>query len=235
MSSVFDWAKRHCYVEFNYLEGMTLKKKQAAREERYAFEQEDLDKLFAPQKAYQHPYYRWLPLMALHTGARIEELCSLYIEDIYQKEGIWVIDINDNHDKKVKTLSSRRVVPVHSKLLELGFINFINSINHERVFPELKKSRDGYSQAASKWFGRYRKRVGVTGKKKVFHSFRHTVATHLQNKSVDRNLRDAILGHSDDSMSERYSKPGVKILKDVIEKLDFSLPQQKRWNVVIHI
>jgi len=40
----------------------------------------------------------WVPLIALFTGARLGEICQLYLSDIRQEEGIWVIDINDERD-----------------------------------------------------------------------------------------------------------------------------------------
>ena len=66
-----------------------------------------------------HKY--WFPLIGLFTGMRMHEILQLYLEDIYEKEGVWVFDLNENHsDKKRKTPQSRCLVPIHNKLIELG-------------------------------------------------------------------------------------------------------------------
>lgn len=230
MSSLFDWAKKHGYVQENYFAGLTLREKRSADEQRSVMSKEDLklifqDKIFT-KKIYTHPYYYWLPLLGLHTGARIDEICQLHLEDIRDEKGIWIFDINDKLDKKLKTPSSKRFVPIHSKLIDLGLLKYADRLRAKGetlLFPELIKRRDGYSTDASRWFGRFRKNVGVKDKEKTFHSFRHTVADTLKQKGTPYERVAAILGHKDDSMTfGRYGKAfGVNLLQPVIEELKF--------------
>jgi integrase len=219
ISSLFEWSSRHGYVDKNYFEGLVLKTKTRADEERSIFTKDDLKDIFKhviyTELKYKHPYQYWLPLLGLYTGARLEELCQLYPEDIYNDEGIWVIDINDKGDKKLKTKSSKRIIPIHSKLQALGFIDYVESLRHKgesRLFPELKKGRDGYSQSASKWFSRLRMELGLYNldPPKDFHSFRHTLATELKNKSIPEPEVAAITGHSIAGITfSRYGKAYV--------------------------
>ena len=37
----------------------------------------------------------WLPLIALFTGARINEICQLHTDDVQEKNGILFISINE--------------------------------------------------------------------------------------------------------------------------------------------
>jgi integrase len=64
---------------------MSLPKTKRPDQYREVFDKKDLDKIFSSpihkNKEYLHSYYYWLALLGLYTGARIEELCSLYIED----------------------------------------------------------------------------------------------------------------------------------------------------------
>jgi integrase len=114
-------------------------------------------------------------LLGLYTGARLEELCQLHQEDVRDEEGIWVISINDQGEKKLKTHASKRIIPVHPKLIELGLPDYVTSQQDKgetRLFPELTRGRDGYSTAASKWFSRYRQSIGLFNQSppKDFHS-----------------------------------------------------------------
>ncbi|MCQ6508053.1 recombinase, partial [Vibrio parahaemolyticus] len=56
-------------------------------------------------------------------------------------------------------MSSIRTIPLHPKLIELGFVDYVQNLTNERVFPELKRGRDGYGQAPSKWFASFRDKV----------------------------------------------------------------------------
>ena len=79
--------------------------------------------------------------------------------------------------------------------------------NEKRLFPELKLRRDGYGQDVSKWFARYRKRIGIDGSTKVFHSFRHTVIDQLKQQEAPKEMVANIAGHLDESVTfGRYSK-----------------------------
>jgi integrase len=234
-SSLFGWAKKQHYVDENCFEKLSPKKNRSPHEERKAFEPSDLDKLFSSEiftkGKYLHSYYYWLPLLGLYTGARINELCQLHLKDIKQIDGIWVISINsDAAGKRVKTPSGKRLIPLHPILITLDFINHVDGLgknNEKRLFPELKLSRDGYGQAASKWFRRYRIKCGVTEEGKVFHSFRHTFSNWLvQDNTTNHKIISALEGHADSSVTTgRYAKPyNPMVLYEAICKIKYRPP-----------
>ena len=120
-----------------------------------------------------------------------------------------MISISEGGDRKLKNKQSERDVPIHSKLLELGFVEYVKSQKaqeQERVFPKLRKGRDGFQAAASKWFHEYCERCGVgvvdqDREIKGFHSLRHTVATVLANSKAENmyeRVINQILGHEKD-------------------------------------
>jgi integrase len=128
VSTFLNWTVRHGYVSQNYAQGLSLPNPKRDDEERNHWSQEDLRRLFSPdnyneQSRYRHTYMFWLPILGLFTGARLEEICQLHLSDIYQADDIWVIDINDAVGKKVKTKSSRRLIPLHPILGDIGFIS----------------------------------------------------------------------------------------------------------------
>ena len=229
-ASLFKWAEKFDLVDKNYFDGLTVRRKKKASEERPPFSDRDIQLLFSSEHYQKHkylrPYYYWLPLIGLLSGMRIEEICQLHLEDIKKIEGIWIFDVNDSGKKALKNINSKRIIPIHSKLIELGFLRYVKKLQlrgQKMLFPELKKQRDGYSQAASKWFGRLRKKLGITP---VFHSFRHTIATTLKNNGCDEPQVATLLGHSITSMTfGRYGKSyNPRVLKDLIEKLEFEIP-----------
>jgi len=143
-------------------------------------------------------------------------------EVLPQLKLIKVFDINEDGDKKLKNLSSARLIPIHTHLIELGFLEFVQKPVRTMVFRELKKRRDGYSQDVSKWFQRFSKNTaGVIHERKSFHSFRHTVSYILKNAKVETKMIIGILGHADKDISTgRYGddyEPGV--LSEAIETI----------------
>ena len=226
VSGLLSWALNNGYTDRNCLKGKSLKVKKRPDEYRDVFTLDELDLIFAPKQRYLRPHYYWLPLLGLYTGARIEELCQLHLNDIHKVDGIWCFDFNDNTpDKKLKSPASKRLVPLHTRLIELGFLDYKKRVKGNRLFPELKRRRDGYSQDASKWFGRFKRKLGIQGRHKAFHSFRHTFANHLKQKRVEPHLVAALTGHADNSMVFGvYGKAyEPKVLLEVIKKLDFNI------------
>lgn len=242
LATLFKWAVDHGYTDKNYAANKQLKKKKRADEEKSEFTSKDLEAVFYNTLGRsRHSYYHLLPLAGLLSACRLNELAQLHLKDIRKVDGIWVFDINDNTpDKRLKNLQSRRLVPVHDKLIELGLLTHIQKLKvrrEERLFPELKLGRDGYSQSVSKWFGRFLDSLdnnpdvtrGIRFKRGdlSFHSFRHTAANHLKNKGVTAPLRAALLGHIDDQEKDstrRYS--GVyrpEVMKPIVDQLDYPL------------
>lgn len=153
---------------------------------------------------------KWLPLLALFTGARLEELAGLETADIKNANGIEFIHFQRRSDGgRVRHLKNRwapRKVPIHSVLVRLGFIDFVavcRESSNKRLFPRLTSAGEKQSAAFSKWYGRY-SRLFVRDVRKSFHSFRHTVKRELRTAGIEKALRDAVMGHAHADEAERY-------------------------------
>jgi integrase len=231
VSALFNWAKRHGYVEQNPAAGMKMKTTVRASDERDPFTDGELQALFHSEEylhgRHREPYMFWTPLLALYTGARQNEIAQLHLADFLEIDGIAVISINDEGaGKRVKTKAARRAIPVHAELIRLGLIDYVATLRERgetRLFPELRERRDGHGQTVSKWFRRYRERCGIDGSRKVFHSFRHTVIDRLKQTGHAKERIAALVGHEDDSMTfGRYGKPFESaIMKTVVQALTF--------------
>lgn len=128
------------------------------------------------------------------------------------------IHADQSTDRRLKNKSSRRKVPVHPRLVELGFLEFVELRQKQgvlKLFSTLKEMggarKDKRTDAFSKWWRRCTDEIGVkpsgkTGKQKAFHSFRHTSKRALRNAGVDPSLTDAIPGHTNKSISAHYGR-----------------------------
>jgi integrase len=131
----------------------------------------------------------------MFSGMRLNEVCQLYKEDVREVNGILCFSIDDDKpDKRLKNMASRRNVPIHPKLIEIGLKQFIKEIKGERLFPDLRPYRDGYGHSFKHFMPLLRKHV-TTHPKKTFHSFRHGVATLLSEKAFPSVWRADLLGH----------------------------------------
>lgn len=174
----------------------------------------------------------WLPLLALYSGARENELGQLLVGDVLKDPvaGYYlnIIDEPDGESRKtVKTAGSRRKVPLHPELVKAGFIRYRDHIaksGSERLFPELKPDRHGHATGNwSKWFGRYlRGTIGITDPRKVFHSFRHTFKDACRDAGLPEDVHDALTGHVNDSVSRGYgSGHSLKVLAQAMAKIKY--------------
>lgn len=214
------------------------------------FSEDELIQVFDHEKllGLEQPADFWLPLLGLHTGARISELTQLLITDIKKVGDIWTIDINDEahhvrktskkklaaedkaHNelgKSVKTVASVRQIPLHPTLIKIGFLDYVELVKPYRgdLFPYLNADSFGSkSGRPSERFGKYLDGLSITSKNKVFHSFRSTANDLLKQAGVSEEARCQFVGHEHDTVnSSVYSKlHSVEfLLTNVADKLVF--------------
>ena len=174
---------------------------------------------------------RWIPLLGMFTGARMEELARLTVGDIGEEEGVAFLYIRPGEDgRRVKNRSSIRKVPIHSRLKALGFMDFVQKLGrapNTRLFPLMRSESEQASSNWSKWWSRYARTHGINDSRKVFHSFRHTIKRKLRDARVEKTIRDAISGHSSQDVAENYGldQDGVGVslvvLAEAIEKISY--------------
>lgn len=215
ISVLFRWATTHGMLSQNFAQGMALKKDKRADEEKQAYTTAELEVIFGSsiytEMEFDKPFKFWLPLLGLFTGARLNELCQLYLSDIREDEkGTWYLDINsDTDDKRLKSLASGRQVALHAAILDAGILDYVKELKargETRLFPELKHHRDGYGKQATKWYTSLRRKLGIYRKGLDFHSFRHTLSHQLYAKGTPLEVVGEILGHDDGRVTKRYAK-----------------------------
>jgi integrase len=189
----------------------------ARQKSRVAFSAEDLSRIFhspiytgdyQPVSGGREACY-WLPLLALFTGGRVEELAQLLVRDIRSAKGLgWYIDISDEAEHShLKNAASRRRVPLHQTLIDCGFLDYAQSVRDGRfLFPALKPNPRGkFGGYFSTFFSGYLRRcVRITDPRKVFHSFRHTFKDLCRRAGIDEAVHDALTGHTSPHAGRRY-------------------------------
>lgn len=224
-------------------------RKEGEKKQRH-FKQAELQRLFegnemksfASGSAKSHCYL--LPHIGLFTGARVNEICQLNPQTDILKDpetGIWYFWITEETegderiDKRTKNNESRRKVPIHSKLIELGILDYINVVKKQgakMIFPAWKPSRGRASSEAEKWFRKLITEAGLRDETKGarivgFHAFRHTLENKGENTkglpwAIEHITGHAIPGKS--KVSKGYSgELDLKNKQEIIEAINFDL------------
>lgn len=231
-ASFFHWAETHGHAPHRLFEGMKLGKRAKKNEiKRKPFTPEQALHILVeltenPTGLVRSESHKWGMMLAMFTGARLNEICQLHIADVRQEDDIWFLDITDegDDDKKLKSEAGRRKVPVHSELIRLGFLEFVQSRNKgKRLFPDYNLNvNGGYGRSLGRWCNeRFLPELGIKEPGIVFHCFRHTIVTRLSQADVPEPIVQCIVGHARSGVTQEvYMREGYKLgqLKTAIEK-----------------
>lgn len=216
VSAVFGYAVENGYRDDNPASGIKAVGPEIIEPARVAYTVGDLTTIFtSPVFTEGHrpvgggkEAAKWLPLLALYTGARLEELGRLLVADVREEVGHSYFFLHTmGEGKRLKGRASRRKVPLHPELIRLGLMDYIaerRKAGDKALFPDLRSKRGEITAAFSTWWRRYQTSIGLTDKRKVFHSFRHSAKRALRDGGVDKTLRDALQGHAARDIAEAY-------------------------------
>lgn len=196
---------------------------------------------FAADIEQAHCY--WLPLLGLYTGARVNEVCQLNPQcDIREEGGIWFMELTEDSPtdgrvrKSIKTHTTR-VVPVHSRLLALGFLGYVERVKAAGsvlLFPQWPPKGGKASGTAGEWF---RGHIGALGLRDDtpgfcvhgFHVFRHTFLTRADELDVAK--AGAVTGHAATGVSKSeggyVGRRGLEKLQGILEQITFDIDPPK--------
>jgi integrase len=228
----FAWCVLHDYIYKNPFLGMRGKASaQKPEDRRKAFTKEQIKTMLEEletRKIAKKDYAYWGTLIGIYTGARLNEVSQIMLDDIKQEDGIWYFDMNDEGDgKKLKNEASRRRVPIHQALLDIGLVEYRDALKKQgkpRLLYELTFcKKNGYGKKLGNFFnGKFLKALEMKSKQAVFHSLRHTVVTRLVQADQDEKKIKSIIGHTQSGtamktyFAENYK---LKDLKEVLDKL----------------
>ncbi|WP_298960192.1 site-specific integrase [uncultured Roseibium sp.] len=171
----------------------------------------------------------WAPLISLYSGARMNEILQLYVSDVVENYGVTCLSINaDGDDKRLKTPSSERYLPVHPALAKLGFLKFVQlrrDAVEQRLFPETPLGANGsYSGPFSKHFKRCMLAAGIVRERVSFHSLRHNFEDFCRAGRLPMDMVEVLQGRAQRGERDRYGYGEVffRTLEDSVHEIDFS-------------
>ena len=144
-------------------------------------------------------------LMYYTSGFRLSELIKLKVCDIdFSEKVIWIRSGKGGKDRM--TITSQNVL---DELRELT----LNKKNNELVFPN--KNNKPYSPRTIQYVIQKAKAFSNLSKNPHIHTLRHSFATHLLEDKVDIRFIQELLGHSDLSTTQIYTKVATEELKKI--------------------
>lgn len=175
----------------------------------------------------------WIPRIGLFQAMRLNEIAQLQCKDVYQDNGYWIFDINKNDGKGVKNRSSVRKIPIHSALINNGFLDYhegVRASGSDSLWPSLTPKQGNWGYRVGSYWRDLRDKHNVLenggikpdGTQLVFHSLRRVLIEELENVGVDGVTTDSISGHKPTMGTRKAYKTGIRTLhqkSEAIEKL----------------
>jgi len=203
-------------LNVNPFKGLRIKSTKNSKTPRREFSIPECNAIlnYVPLKKVEAKEFRddgyWFTKIGLFSGMRLNETANLLLSDVIKKEGIWCFDLKGAH---LKNDNAVRVIPVHSALIELGFIVWLEDKKAEGqtyIFEQIRKGKKeggkfGYGEKISRWFNRtVLRNIGIdkTNEKEVlgnlidYHCVRHTFIYQLKRLGVDMSYIKSLVGHS---------------------------------------
>ncbi len=133
----------------------------------------------------------YITMIAAYSGMRINEIVQLRARDIVQHNNVLCFSINRDDGKSTKNINSIRLVPVHSKLIEFGLMEFVKqrASTNKSIF---KVSNKDFSEI---FRSQIQRKLISSDKQKTFYSFRHYFIDTLVQQEVEPNIIAQIVGH----------------------------------------
>lgn len=226
-----EWATNNDYLDKNPMKGLELPAKLVAsqKQKKAAFSDAELQtilKALAPERTSENlmrQEWHWVVVCLMFTGARLSEIVQLLPADVRQIDGVWCFVLEGGEGKQLKNAPSQRVVPMHSQLVAMGFLDWHRQQTSPRLFPLLW---DKGAAKVSHFFSYLLKVQKLKTPAISLHSYRHTMAIRLEQARTHYSIMRRLLGHSIGSDVESRVYLGsleypVKELSEALENVSF--------------
>jgi integrase len=163
----------------------------------------------------------WLILIALFHGFRLGNIVALTKKDVVLSDkGTWLFQLREG-----KTLATIRPVAIDERLLLLGFLEWVDGLNREKLFQDSSDTFSKFynrSEPARCVYG-FEHRYVTQDVKKCLYSLRHSFAGNVFEQSSDLKITADLMGHALGSVTNRYTKlTRAEQLKTITNKFDLA-------------
>lgn len=153
----------------------------------------------------------WIMLIMAYSAMRPSEVCNLQPKHIVKDEDTEIYYFNIT---KGKTANATRKVPIHSKLLKLGFLDLVSE-NKKTIF-------DFKASHMSAHFDKLRSILDIpfsntAGELLNLYSLRHNVISLFGSHSEEDKYR--LFGHHSNRTSKGYTHKQMKDAQSLIEEI----------------
>lgn len=203
---IYDYAIAHKHCRENPGRNVPKLKRKSKPKSRY-LTKEEFERLLecSPE------FFKGVWITLAYTGMRKDEVRLLKWEDVDIINKVIKIGFREDFDTKTGT---KKVIPMHSRV--------------ERVLRELKRiSNYVFASPHTKelyhtntWLKNIKRYAEKAGLEDVnIHTLRHTFATWLALEGTPKDIRMALLGHTDEKTTDIYTHFPVEYLQKGIERL----------------
>ncbi len=161
---------------------------------------------------------RWVPWLCAYTGARVGEMAQLRKEDVIEEDGYRMLHVTPDAGT-VKT-KAERDVPIHSHLVDLGFLEFVDKAPKGHLFLDPRKDGD-----VLKPLGTVKNRVRDFVRQAVpnkdvqpTHGWRHRFKTIGRNLQISEYMLNELNGHAQTEEAAKYGDYSPEAKSAAIEK-----------------
>jgi integrase len=162
--------------------------------------------------------------LSLYTGSRIGEMTQLRKEDVIELGGVRALRITP----EAGTVKDRefRVLPVHPRLIELGFLAFVVGAPEGPLYfdPKRRRHTDAktpQSELVAGDLSAWSRTVGLGDPRllRPLHALRHRFMTCARRAGMAEQYVEAIAGHSPGSRNRSYGSFPPKVLHRELVRL----------------
>ena len=99
----------------------------------------------------------------------------------------------------LKSNAGHREVPLHSELIRLGFLDYVETVKRSEsanLWPAMRFRKGKPGAYFSDWVNPFHKQATGNKDAPVFHELRHSARTALTEAGVEAAIKDRITGHA---------------------------------------
>ncbi|MGX9460403.1 tyrosine-type recombinase/integrase [Shewanella sp. A14] len=220
----FKWCQLMNYSNHNPFESVTVgqKPKAKANQGRNRWTASELKRLIR-STAFNDSTddFKWVTLMMLYGGLRPSEACQLLLSDIKQVDGVDCISVDDSGaGQRIKNINAKRYVPIHSALLEQGFMAFVTQRKTQQIqlfdYKPVGINED-WSKNYCKQLAKLQNEIGMQANKRpTAYGLRHTFIDEMKQLDISEHIVAQIVGHANPNIT--YSRYGKDVRVDALLK-----------------